>query len=164
VYLRGNVVLIPFPYTDLSAQKTRPAVVVSSDYFHSRRSELLLMYISSQVAKANTDLDYTLQDWREAQLQKPSFARPKIAAVEPTLIVYRIGALTTRDLNGIDLTLLKALGLTNGLLAGADLAILPPASIQRLAEKALETAVSLASPSDNEIDLAALRQLLYQSG
>ncbi len=30
-FQRGDVVLIPFPYTDLSASKTRPAVVVSSD-------------------------------------------------------------------------------------------------------------------------------------
>ena len=29
VFRRGNVVLIPFPYTDLSATKTRPAVVIA---------------------------------------------------------------------------------------------------------------------------------------
>ncbi|MEA3397813.1 MAG: type II toxin-antitoxin system PemK/MazF family toxin [Chloroflexota bacterium] len=32
-FQRGDVVLIPFPYTDLSASKTRPVVVVSSDIY-----------------------------------------------------------------------------------------------------------------------------------
>lgn len=110
-YQRGDVLLIPFPYTDLSARKTRPAVVVSSALFHARRSELLLMYISSQVEKLDILLDYPLQDWQAARLLKPSFARPKIAAVEPSLIVYHIGALTARDLRGVELALIKALGL-----------------------------------------------------
>ncbi len=50
---RGDVVLIPFPFTDLTTTKTRPAVVVSSQLYHQVRSELLLVYVSSQVSKAN---------------------------------------------------------------------------------------------------------------
>ncbi len=110
-YQRGDVVLVPFPYTDLMAQKTRPAVVVSSELYHARRPELLLMYVSSQVEKADMALDYLLQDWQEARLLKPSFARPKIAAVEPVLVVYQVGALTARDLRGVDSALIKAFGL-----------------------------------------------------
>ena len=45
-FQKGDVVLIPFPYTDLSATKTRPAAVVSSNIYHNFRSELLLAYIS----------------------------------------------------------------------------------------------------------------------
>ncbi len=60
---RGDVVLIPFPYTNLSATKTRPAVVVSSDLYHQARSECLLAYISSQIAQADPRLDYVLVDW-----------------------------------------------------------------------------------------------------
>ncbi len=39
-FQRGDVVLIPFPYTDLSS-KTRPGVIVSSAVYHAARSELL---------------------------------------------------------------------------------------------------------------------------
>ena len=59
-YQRGDVVLLPFPFTDLSATKTRPAVVVSSEIYHRVRSELLLAYVSSQVTKAHRDLDHIL--------------------------------------------------------------------------------------------------------
>jgi len=46
-FQRGDVVLIPFPYTDLSATKTRPAVVVSSECYHAVRPDLLVAYVSS---------------------------------------------------------------------------------------------------------------------
>jgi mRNA interferase MazF len=93
-FQRGDVVLIPFPYTDLAATKTRPAVVVSSDRYHTVRSELLLAYVSSQVSKAHDTIDYVLTDWAQAGLPKPSFVRPKIAAIEPSLIVHQVGRLS----------------------------------------------------------------------
>lgn len=163
-YQRGDVVLIPFPYTDLSARKTRPAIVVSGEIFHARRSEILLMYVSSQVQKADPALDYLLEDWREAKLLKPSFARPKVAAVEPSLIVYQIGALTTRDLRGVAITLLKAFELEVALLAEADLTTVSPALVQSLAENSLAAAVALAPDADKGIDLSVLQQLLSVTG
>jgi mRNA interferase MazF len=33
-YEFGNLILVPFPFTDLSAAKKRPAVVVSSPAYH----------------------------------------------------------------------------------------------------------------------------------
>ena len=108
---RGDVVLIPFPYTDLSVTKTRPAVVVSSELYHELRSELLLAYLSSRIAAADPRLDYILVDWKEAGLLKPTFMRPKIAAIESELVVYHTGVLSDRDLAGVDACLRRALGL-----------------------------------------------------
>lgn len=45
-FQRGDAVLLSFPFTDLSATKTRPAVVVSSSAYHAVHSELLLVYVS----------------------------------------------------------------------------------------------------------------------
>ena len=110
-FQRGNVVLIPFPYTDLTTTKTRPAVVVSSGVYHAVRSELLLAYISSQLTSVNDTIDYLLADWQQAGLLKPSFMRPKIAAIEPSLVVYRVGALSANDMRGVDQCLRQALSL-----------------------------------------------------
>jgi mRNA interferase MazF len=40
-YKRGEVVLLPFPFTDLSTIKRRPAVVLSTDTYNSRRVDII---------------------------------------------------------------------------------------------------------------------------
>jgi len=109
---KGDVVLVPFPYTDLSATKTRPAVVVSSDFYHAVRPEILLAYLSSSLSRADPRLDYILRDWQESGLLKPTFMRPKIAAVEPSLIVYHVGKLSKRDMQEVNRRLRLALALS----------------------------------------------------
>ena len=163
-FQRGEVVLIPFPFTDLSATKTRPAIVVSSAVYHAVRSELLLAYVSSQVSRADPAIDYVLADWQSAGLLKPSFVRPKIAAVEPSLVVLRIGVLSARDLLEVDRCLRRAMGLTKTALIDVvhevDLRTQPSSLIQSLAEKSIAAAVSLASANDPDVDLERLRSLL----
>ncbi|VAW42798.1 hypothetical protein MNBD_CHLOROFLEXI01-2749 [hydrothermal vent metagenome] len=111
MYERGDVVLIPFPFTDLSATKTRPAVIISSPLYWRIRSEFLLAYVSAQVSKANPKLDYMLADWKSAGLLKPSFMRPKIAAIEPSLVVHHVGKLSANDLSAVDECLRQAMSL-----------------------------------------------------
>lgn len=163
-FRRGDVVLIPFPYTDLTATKTRPAVVVSSDFYHAVRSELLLAYVSSQVSKAHDTIDYVLIDWAQAGLPKPSFVRPKIAAVEPTLIAHQIGRLSPQDLLQVDGRLRQAMGLhempLSEIVSQLDFAAQPATIVQTIAEKSLQAAILLAANQADDIDLRSLRSLL----
>lgn len=166
-FRRGDVVLIPFPYTDLSAVKTRPAVVVSGDIYHAARTEMLLAYVSSQMSQVNPTIDHVLADWAAAGLLKLSFVRPKVAAVEPSLVAYRVGALSVRDLSGAD-RCLRVMALVetalDDVLGEVDLAVQPVATVQALAEKSVMAAVSFASAGKPGVDLDRLRQLLEQPG
>jgi len=161
---RGDIVLIPFPYTDLSATKTRPTVVVSSTAYHTIRSELLLVYVSSRISKADPSLDYILTDWKDAGLLKSSFVRPKIAAVEPTLVVHRIGKLSTQDLLEVDRRLLTALALMEtafvDITSEIDLLTQPATLVQTLAERSITAVSSLSTSGSSEVDLVRLKQLL----
>ena len=47
-YRRGDIVLVPFPFTDLSATKKRPALVVSPDKFNEHAQDVVLVAITSQ--------------------------------------------------------------------------------------------------------------------
>lgn len=48
-YKRGDVVLVPFPFTNLSNAKQRPALVVSADAFNFTRADVLVAAITSQI-------------------------------------------------------------------------------------------------------------------
>jgi mRNA interferase MazF len=102
--------LIPFPYTDLSATKTRPTVVVSIAEHQGKRGDLILAYLTSQTTMSD-EFDYLLTDWASAGLLRPTLMRARLAVVNERLVQYRIGALSTRDLAEIDERLRHTLGL-----------------------------------------------------
>jgi len=108
---RGDVVLVPFPYTDLSARKQRPAVVVSSDAYHATEPDVILAAITSQVPRRVRATDYRLRDWKAAGLLFPSVVKSCLVTIDPALVRYRMGKLSDEDMAGVDLALRNALGL-----------------------------------------------------
>jgi mRNA interferase MazF len=107
---RGEVVLIPFPYSDLSAIKARPAVVISIERFNIR-GEALIGYLTSKFPSSLAEFDYALRDWQAAELLKPTLARPRIAVISHTLIQRRLGELTQHDLKAVEQRIREVLGL-----------------------------------------------------
>jgi mRNA interferase MazF len=79
VFQRGDVVLVPFPFTDLSSAKTRPVVVVSAPEFQAATGDFTVAMITS--VRRDTPFDYRLRDWREANLLVPSWVRAKVAII-----------------------------------------------------------------------------------
>lgn len=108
-YRRGDIVLIAFPFTDLTAAKTRPAVVVSVEAFERATGAVTVAMVTSR--PCDTEFDCPLRDWRAANLLYPSWMRPKVATLDASLVRYRPGALSARDLAGVDAGLRSALGL-----------------------------------------------------
>ena len=48
-YKRGDIVLVLFPFTDLTSSKRRPALVVSPDPFNDGMQDVVLAAITSQI-------------------------------------------------------------------------------------------------------------------
>lgn len=109
-----------------------------------------------------------LLDWSAAHLPKPSFVRPKIASVEPTLIVHRIGQLSGRDLQEVDRRLIQAMSLTQTVFANVVTEVTmteqPPNLVQALAEKAVAALVILAQAKTPDVHLETVSALLNQYG
>jgi len=110
-FQRGDVVLVPFPFSDLSTTKVRPAVVVSGSLYHATEPDLILAAITSKVATATGPLDYVLRDWQAAGLRYPSALKPVLFTLDPRRVLYRVGALTPSDLAEVDQRLRHALEL-----------------------------------------------------
>jgi mRNA interferase MazF len=95
-YRRGDVVLVPFPFTDLSSAKKRPALVISADAFNSVRDDVLVAAITSQIPGALSPDEFVIPagELTACGLPKPSILRlSKLVALHRQLVVKRIGAL-----------------------------------------------------------------------
>jgi mRNA interferase MazF len=93
----GDVIVVPFPFTDQTTIKRRPAVVVSSERYNRERPDLILMAITSQLRPAPTVGEVAVTQWQAAGLLKPSVIKPIITTVENTLVIRQLGALVGDD-------------------------------------------------------------------
>ncbi len=96
-YEFGDLVLVPFPFTDQSAVKRRPAVVISSAAYHRAHPDLLIMAVTSQPLPTRSVGDVPVEDWRGAGLLKPSVLKPVLTTIEPALVLKKLGRLTATD-------------------------------------------------------------------
>ena len=74
----GDVVLVRFPFTDLSSAKQRPAVVVSPAKFTPKYGDVVVVAVTS---REQTDAGLALGEWSAAGLVKPTWFKPLIATL-----------------------------------------------------------------------------------
>jgi mRNA interferase MazF len=110
-YKRGDILLVPFPFSDQTAVKQRPALVVSADVFQQQSADLLIMAITSQIAGPLRPGEFLVRDWQQAGLLKPSAAKAAIATIEAKLVRRSLGCLSIYDLQQLNTSLRALLGL-----------------------------------------------------
>lgn len=112
-YKRGDVVLVPCPFSDQTSVKQRPSLVISVDAFQARVPDLLIMAVTSQVGGPLKLGEFVIRNWRDWQaagLLKPSAVKAAIATVEARLIRRRLGHLSAYDLEQLKKMLQDLLG------------------------------------------------------
>lgn len=109
-YSFGDVVLVPFPFTDQSGAKKRPAVVVSGGNYNTQRRDLIIMAITSQVRQPAGFADVLVNDWQTAGLIKPSVLKPVITTIEQGLVVRTMGKLSAGDLRALRASIAQTIG------------------------------------------------------
>jgi len=93
----GDIVLVPFPFTDQSGIKKRPAEIVCSAAYNAARLDLILMAVTSQVRPVTAFGEVLISDWQKAGLLKPSVVKPVMVTVERPLIIRQLGRLEPID-------------------------------------------------------------------
>ena len=109
-YKFGDIVLVPFPFTDQITTKRRPAVVVSAAAYHRERPDLILMAVTGQVIASLSMGEVVIQDWQQAGLIKPSVIKPVLTTIEKELVFRKLGRLTQQDRGTLRLVLSTILG------------------------------------------------------
>ena len=86
---------MPFPFTDQSGTKQRPAVVLSGSQYNQTHLDIILAPITSQISQATDEI--RVANWKSAGLLKPSIVKPVIASFDTTLVRRELGRLSNAD-------------------------------------------------------------------
>ena len=95
-----DIVLLPFPFTNLSASKKRPAIVISPKPYNSEQ-DVVVLFLTSKINVSPKVGDYKLKHWQSSNLPKPSMVRMKFATIDKDFILKKIGKMENEDKSSI---------------------------------------------------------------
>lgn len=103
---KGSVILIPFPFSDLSKSKLRPAVVLAP----SGKGDWILCQITSKQYIDQKAVEISEKDFQTGSLRVTSFARPgKLFTANNSLIISEVGKLKGNILDSLIMAVIEIL-------------------------------------------------------
>ena len=95
-FVKGDVVVVPFPFSDLTQAKRRPALVIAT----LAGDDLILCQITSQTIADRYAITLQSSDFSEGGLNQTSNIRPnRLFTADRQIILYKAGQLKTEKLN-----------------------------------------------------------------
>ncbi len=89
-FVKGDVVVLPFPFSDLSKSKRRPALIIAE----LLGNDIILCQITSQKISDKYGILLEADDFREGHLRVISNIRPnRIFTANTNIILYKVGRL-----------------------------------------------------------------------
>lgn len=100
---QADIVLTPFPFTDLSGEKVRPALVLAVS-----RSDITVCFISSILPKKKSNDEVVVKENKNNGLKIKSIIKVlKIATLEKKIILGKIGTLDEITLDKVKIIIKK---------------------------------------------------------
>ncbi len=111
---RGTIVLVKFPFTDLSADKRRPALIVSRE--ENQKEDFIVAFITSVSTDELSDTDFLFdikhKDFKKSGLTRTSLIKcDKLATLNWTIFTGELGYLSSETLKDVNNRLKIALEL-----------------------------------------------------
>jgi mRNA interferase MazF len=106
-FSRHDVVLVRYPYSDLTGAKVRPGVVVSAPH---PSQDLRVSLLTSRTAGLMPG-EFVLAEWRQSGLNVATAAKRGVYTIHQSLVAKRIGALRPADGQLLDQALGAWLGI-----------------------------------------------------
>ena len=94
-FVRGDVVVVPFPFSDLTQTKRRPALVLKD----LPGDDLILCQITSQTVRNAAAIEINFTDFQQGSLNQLSNVRPdRLFTADQGLILYKVGSLKSEKM------------------------------------------------------------------
>jgi|SRR3989338_2969552 len=103
--VRGEIVVLPFPFSDLSASKKRPALIISI----LEGDDIILCQITSQLTRKDFyAIELFKKDFKEGGLPSNSLIRPnRIFTADKSIIIRKAGIIKDQKLKEVQDKLIK---------------------------------------------------------
>ena len=102
--VKGDIVVVSFPFSDLSHAKKRPSLVLAS----LEGSDLILCQITSKFTKDNHSILLYETDFVKGSLRQTSSIRPnKLFTADVSIIMYKVGSISSKKFEEITEKLCK---------------------------------------------------------
>lgn len=101
-YNKGDVVLVPFPFSDQTTTKKRPAVIISSDTYNDSSQDIVIMAITGRMKSHSGIGEFLIEHWQGAGLLKSSVVKSAISTIEKRLILKTLGSLSPQDFSSLE--------------------------------------------------------------
>ncbi len=89
-FMKGDVVVVPFPFSDLTQAKKRPALVIAV----LEGNDLILCQITSQISKDRYVIAINDEDFQTGSLRQLSNVRPnRVFTADNNIVLYKVGNL-----------------------------------------------------------------------
>ena len=96
--MKGDVVVVPFPFSDLTHSKRRPALVVAE----LEGDDLILCQITSQRIRDGYAVSIEGRDFEDGTLRQKSNVRSnRIFTADRHIILYRVGSLNSSRIDEV---------------------------------------------------------------
>lgn len=106
-FVKGDVVVLPFPFTNLRDSKKRPALVVAS---LKGADDIILCQITSKTRQDRYAVVLQNQDLKKGTLNVKSVIRPnRLFTADSSLILYKLGTLKGSKIRDVERALVKIL-------------------------------------------------------
>ena len=92
-YSKHDIVLVRYPFSDLSDSKIRPAIVVSTSH---ASQDIFIVPLTSKVSSLLAG-EYVLANWKNSGLNTPTAVKRGVYTVHETLIIKKVGKLSASD-------------------------------------------------------------------
>lgn len=97
-FVKGDIVVLPFPFSNLSQSKRRPAIVLAD----LKGEDIILCQITSQAIRDEYAIPLDPSDFSEGSLPKKSNVRPnRIFTADKAIIIYKAGHVNKRKVDAI---------------------------------------------------------------
>jgi len=106
-YSKNIIILVRYPFSDLSNAKVRPAVIVNT--LHSSQ-DILIVPLTSKTGSL-LDGEFVLSDWAAAGLNVVTAVKRGIYTVNRNLVIKTVGKLADVDIEKLEESLRTWLGL-----------------------------------------------------